>query len=120
LAGGAAGGSRPTANGGLGRGLPADGALPSVERADRTPPASAAVASGPAANVPATTTLAAKAEAMAAPPSLYFNPQLVTDTQGRATVEFVMPQVDSQYRLLIDALGQGRIGSRQDVFSCGK
>lgn len=60
----------------------------------------------------------AKGEATTAPAALYFNPQLVTDASGRASVQFVMPPVQSQYRLLIDALGQGRIGSRQEILSC--
>lgn len=50
----------------------------------------------------------------AAPAALYFNPQLVTDAEGRAKIQLVMPPVESEYRLLIDALGQGRVGSRQD------
>jgi hypothetical protein len=62
---------------------------------------------------------AAKADSSAAPAALYFNPQLVTDAEGRATVRFVMPQVDSEYRVLIDALGQGRIGSTQQLISSG-
>jgi hypothetical protein len=52
-----------------------------------------------------------------APASLYFNPNLQTNDQGLATIEFTMPPVDSQYRLLIDALGNGRIGSRQQVIT---
>jgi hypothetical protein len=42
----------------------------------------------------------------------------VTDAGGQANVRFVMPPVQSQYRLLIDALGQGRIGSRQEILNC--
>jgi hypothetical protein len=61
---------------------------------------------------------AAVAAASAAPASLYFNPDLVTDSNGRATIEFVMPTVNCEYRLLVDALGQGRIGSRQEVLVC--
>jgi hypothetical protein len=49
------------------------------------------------------------------PPSLYFNPNLETDANGIATVRFTMPAVPSEYRLLIDAIGQGRIGSRQQL-----
>jgi hypothetical protein len=49
------------------------------------------------------------------PPSLYFNPNLETDASGVATVRFSMPAGPSEYRLLIDALGQGRIGSRQEL-----
>jgi len=55
----------------------------------------------------------------ASPAALYFNPQLVTDSRGQAMIRFVMPQVDSEYRLLIDALGDGRIGSRQQILICG-
>ena len=50
----------------------------------------------------------------AAPSAIYFNPQLVTDSDGRASIHLVMPQVESEYRVLIDALGQGRVGSQQD------
>ena len=62
---------------------------------------------------------AAKPQAAAAPSSLYFNPQLMTDSEGQATVRFKMPQAESEYRLLVDALGQGRIGSRQQTIVCG-
>jgi hypothetical protein len=51
------------------------------------------------------------------PASLYFNPNLQTNDQGLATIEFTLPPVNSQYRLLIDALGNGRIGSRQDLIT---
>ncbi len=51
----------------------------------------------------------------APPPSLYFNPNLETDANGVATVRFTMPATASEYRLLIDAIGQGRIGSRQEL-----
>jgi hypothetical protein len=53
-----------------------------------------------------------------APASLYFNPQLITDERGEATIEFVMPAVESEYRLLIDAIAGGRIGSVQQVIRC--
>jgi hypothetical protein len=53
-----------------------------------------------------------------APAALYFNPQLITDNRGQVTIEFAMPPVESQFRLLVDALGQGRIGSRQEVLAC--
>jgi hypothetical protein len=52
---------------------------------------------------------------MTAPPSLYFNPQLVTDESGRVTIEFTMPEGETEYRLLVDALGKGRIGSKQQT-----
>jgi hypothetical protein len=53
-----------------------------------------------------------------APASLYFNPQLLTDAQGQVTIEFDMASVASEYRLLIDALGQGRIGSAEHTLLC--
>jgi hypothetical protein len=48
-----------------------------------------------------------------APAAIYFNPRLIADENGRATIEFTLPPVESEYRLLIDALGRGRIGSLQ-------
>jgi len=71
-----------------------------------------------AAAAPAPAAPAAK-PGEAAPAALYFNPDLVTDAEGRATIEFVMPTVDSNYRLLVDALGQGRIGSQEQLLTCG-
>lgn len=68
------------------------------------------------AGTPALAALAAAAPAKA-PPSLYFNPQLLTDASGRVTIEFNMPPVAAEYRLLIDALGNGRIGSQQQVIT---
>jgi hypothetical protein len=62
---------------------------------------------------------AAKPQSAAAPSSLYFNPQLMTDSDGKATIQFTMPQADSEYRVLVDALGQGRIGSQQQTIICG-
>jgi hypothetical protein len=64
--------------------------------------------------------LAARTEGAPAAPlpaSLYFNPNLQTNDQGLATIEFTVPPANSQYRLLIDALGNGRIGSRQDLIT---
>ena len=62
---------------------------------------------------------AVKAIASAAPAAIYFNPQLLTDAAGRVTIEFNMPPVAAEYRVLIDALGHGRIGSQQQVIACG-
>lgn len=53
--------------------------------------------------------------APAAPPALLFEPSLATDAQGQATIEFTLPDVDCEYRVLIDAIGHGRIGSLQQV-----
>ena len=55
--------------------------------------------------------------ASAMPPSLYFNPNLITDANGDVAIRFKMTTVPSEYRLLIDALGNGRIGSRQELIS---
>jgi hypothetical protein len=60
-----------------------------------------------------------KPQSAAAPASLYFNPDLMTDSEGKATVRFTMPPTDAEYRVLVDALGQGRIGSRQQTIVCG-
>jgi hypothetical protein len=43
----------------------------------------------------------------------------MTDANGQATIRLVMPPVESEYRLLIDALGNGRIGSMQEILVCG-
>ena len=50
-----------------------------------------------------------------APPALLFEPVLATDSQGQATVTFTLPDVDCEYRVLIDAIGHGRVGSLQKV-----
>jgi hypothetical protein len=75
-----------------------------------TPPAPAAASQPLAAR-----TEGASASSLTA--SLYFNTNLQTNDQGLATIEFTMPPANSQYRLLIDALGNGRIGSRQDLIT---
>ncbi len=59
-----------------------------------------------------------KPQSAVAPASLYFNPQLMTDSNGKATIQFTMPPVEAEYRLLVDALGQGRIGSQQQRIFC--
>jgi hypothetical protein len=57
----------------------------------------------------------------ATPPSLFFNANLTTDADGncKETIRFKMPSVACKYLLLIDALGNGRIGSRQELLTCG-
>jgi len=55
------------------------------------------------------------ADQAAAPSAIYFNPQLTTDSNGLVTIEFQMPAVASEYRLLLDAYGSGRVGSSADV-----
>ena len=56
----------------------------------------------------------------AAPASLYFNPRMLTDAEGYVTIEFQMPAVESEYRVLIDAFGQGRVGSAEVTIMCRK
>ena len=60
-----------------------------------------------------------KLQSLGPPPALYFNPQLMTDARGEATFRFSMPQVPAEYRVMVDAVGHGRIGSQQATFSCG-
>jgi hypothetical protein len=118
VAGGLAGAARPAP--------PAGGYLPGQDQqagkgaaeVGRRLAAIAPSAAGRQAGARTELGAAAVAGASAAPASLYFNPDLVTDSNGRATIEFVMPTVNSEYRLLIDALGNGRIGSRQEVLVC--
>jgi len=55
------------------------------------------------------------AEEAVAPSAIYFNPQLTTDSYGMVTIEFQMPAVASEYRLLLDAYGGGRVGSSAEV-----
>jgi uncharacterized protein YfaS (alpha-2-macroglobulin family) len=50
-----------------------------------------------------------------APSAIYFNPQLITAADGTVTIEFRMPQVPSAYRVLLDAYGNGRVGSSAEL-----
>jgi hypothetical protein len=69
---------------------------------------------------PAAADRAAKADqSAAAPAAIFFNPEIQTDAAGAATVRFTMPSVQSEYRLMIDAIGDGRLGSRQQTIVCG-
>jgi hypothetical protein len=55
-----------------------------------------------------------------APVTLYFNPRLETDADGYATIELQMPDAEADYRILIDAIGHGRIGSAEMLIMCRK
>jgi hypothetical protein len=55
-----------------------------------------------------------------APVTLYFNPRLETDADGYATIELQMPNTEADYRILIDAIGHGRIGSAEMLIMCRK
>ncbi len=59
-------------------------------------------------------------EENAAPVTLYFNPRLETDADGYATIELQMPDAEADYRILIDAIGHGRIGSAEMLIMCRK
>jgi uncharacterized protein YfaS (alpha-2-macroglobulin family) len=91
------GGLGAPAAGGLGGGRGQRPTAPSVPAGEAAAPTGGAIATA------------------AAPPALYFNPQLVTDANGRVTFEFTMPAGETEYRLLVDALGKGRIGSKQQI-----
>ena len=58
---------------------------------------------------------AAKKDVSTDPASLLFQPLLTTDARGQAVIEFTLPENDSEYRVLIDAIGHGRVGSLQQV-----
>lgn len=49
------------------------------------------------------------------PSSLYWRPLSSTDASGQVTIEFTMPDRPAEYRLLIDAIGAGRLGGEQRV-----
>lgn len=97
----------------IGREAASAPAIAAAELANNNPLRSALGAAGRAPQLPRAATQEE------APAALYFNPQLATDAQGRANIEFVVPPVESEYRLLIDALGQGRVGSRQQQLIIG-
>jgi hypothetical protein len=66
--------------------------------------------SQPAASTPAT-----GPDSTAPAPTVYWNPDLVTDKNGQAHVSFELPQRNVRYRLMIDAHGNGRIGSHSQI-----
>jgi hypothetical protein len=47
------------------------------------------------------------------PSSLFWRPLTPTDTSGVVTIEFKLPDSPAEYRLLIDAIGAGRLGGEQ-------
>jgi hypothetical protein len=53
-----------------------------------------------------------------APAVLFFNPALRTDRVGQVTVRFTMPTTPARYRLLVDTLAQGRVGSHEQTLVC--
>ncbi|WP_425618785.1 hypothetical protein NA78x_002501 [Anatilimnocola sp. NA78] len=52
------------------------------------------------------------------PSSLFWRPLSATEPDGTVTIEFTMPAVASEYRLLIDAIGAGRLGGEQRLLIC--
>lgn len=51
------------------------------------------------------------------PDSLFWRP-LSPVSDGTFTIEFTMPAAESDYRLLIDAIGSGRIGGKDQLLRC--
>lgn len=54
----------------------------------------------------------------AAPDSIYWRPLKPTASDGSFTIEFTMPAVESEYRMLLDAVGDGRMGGQQQLLIC--
>jgi len=93
-----------------------------------TPPApsSAATASGPAKTAAdgnesgsaftlnGYTHVAALAGSHAAPPVLLWNPSLVVGSDGRARVEFALPDAPGNYLVRVEASAEGRLGLATD------
>lgn len=52
------------------------------------------------------------------PDSLFWRPLSPIDQNGTFTIEFTMPAAESDYRLLIDAIGSGRIGGKEQLLRC--
>ncbi|EAQ80926.1 hypothetical protein [Blastopirellula marina] len=53
----------------------------------------------------------------AAPETIYWAPLVQTDSSGQATLSFQLPPTPGKYRITIDALGEGRLGSVRHSFS---
>jgi hypothetical protein len=87
---------------------PAPAGGPQPPAPSEAPPPSKALALGGAEE------RAPAAEGEGAPAALYFNPQLQAAADGTVTIEFQLPPVASQYRVLLDAYGNGRVGSSAD------
>jgi hypothetical protein len=52
------------------------------------------------------------------PAALFWRPLSPVDSDGKVTIEFTMPAAESEYRLLLDAIGNGRLGSQQALLLC--
>lgn len=52
------------------------------------------------------------------PDSLFWRPLSPIDQDATFTIEFTMPAAESDYRLLIDAIGSGRIGGKEQILRC--
>lgn len=52
------------------------------------------------------------------PATLYFNADLRTDAEGRVSISFTLPPTSGRYRLLLDAIGAGKVASSQRVIAC--
>jgi hypothetical protein len=49
--------------------------------------------------------------------TLYWNPLLLTDSNGRMAFEFDLPQVEATYRVLVEGHEEGRLGSDSKVIT---
>jgi hypothetical protein len=54
----------------------------------------------------------------AAPDSLFWRPLSAVGDDGLLTIEFTMPAVAADYRLLLDAISPGRMGGEQQLLIC--
>ena len=52
------------------------------------------------------------------PDSLFWRPLSAVDEGGVLTIEFTMPAMAADYRLLLDAIGNGRVGGEQQLLIC--
>jgi hypothetical protein len=68
---------------------------------------------GAADKVPLSFGTSSAPDASGLPSSLFWRPLTPTDTSGVVTIEFKLPDSPAEYRLLIDAIGAGRLGGEQ-------
>jgi hypothetical protein len=52
------------------------------------------------------------------PDSLFWRPLSAVGDDGLLTIEFTMPAMAADYRLLLDAIGGGRMGGEQQLLIC--
>jgi hypothetical protein len=62
----------------------------------------------------------ARSQEESVPDSLFWRPLSPVEADGTFTIEFTMPAAEADYRLLIDAIGSGRIGGKEELLRCRK